>query len=109
MRSNQLNCVQDNSYLGQCLGDAIAHLTFVTDRVEARGEEIEPGPALVRLLEIIEHVEAILDRNLSPETVDQAIQHLQHAMHGAAAEIDASLVNPGTPRPSGRSGLKLTS
>lgn len=91
------------------LDAAITRLRVATDGVEGRGEEVEPGPALIRLLGIIEHVESILDRNLSPETIDWAIQHLQHTLHGAAAEIDASQVTAGTPRPSGRSGLKLVS
>ena len=51
---------------------------------------MEAGPALIRLLGVIEHVEAILDRNLSPEMVDRAIQYLEHALHGAAREIGAS-------------------
>ena len=89
-RSRQLNCAKNNPVVGQRLDDAIALLSSVTDRVEGRGEEVEPGPALVRLLGIIEHVEAVLDRNFSPETVDRAVQHLEHALHGAAAEIDAS-------------------
>lgn len=79
-----------NAVLGQCLDAAIARLSSVTDWVEGRGEEVVPGPALVRLLGIIEHTEAVLDRNLSPETVDRAIRKLEHALHGAAVEIDAS-------------------
>ncbi|MGX7706625.1 hypothetical protein [Methylobacterium sp. Gmos1] len=76
--------------LARRLKEAIERLRAVNARVERTGRVARSGPALIRLVGVIERAEAVLARGAGDDLVDAAIVALGRALDGATAEFSAS-------------------